>query len=410
MVDAGRQVTNYDYDADGNRTEIVSPGAASHPGGAETRRKTTTEYDGRGLPWRTTTSSADDQDKSITLQEYDANGNMVRSVNPSGVNSDGLPKVAFYGTIARTPDAAWHDDARDDDQDNQLTAIRFPWSREVSEGHPAVEDPQGPEDAEEHADDRRLVQRFRRGGPNNLLRRVSSVAAPHEADDELAPRTSYTYFENGWPETQSEERDRDPALSTSVEDIAVSFDYDEEGNQTEWRTRHAGQTADGRRVVRSFNDDGTLFERVAIKPLAGGDGDTRRTYRYTYNANRSLKGIFDYGDKTRAHDTDPVPDVGDNPRETRITRDAAEREHAVNERWAAGRDTMFEYDDNGNVKDRWTDGSYSSSGNIEAYGGPDAKITSPPARSRAFDTVDRISPTRRTHSGLPRPPGGRRAT
>jgi RHS repeat-associated protein len=372
MTDGDGQVTAYGYDADGNRDSVVAPGSASHSGGDEVRRKTTIDYDGRGLPWRTTTSSEGGADKRIVLDEYDPNGNLRRTVNPTGVNGAGLPKAPDQtasggGSDTDLADATWHATVRDYDVDDQLTAVRLPWSKKAADPGSAVDDPQGPGDGELHGDSRRLVQRFRRDGSgSNPLKRITSIVSPHEADDDNAPRTSYTYYDNGWPKTQSEEKVMDATTSAPVTERQVSFDYDNEGNQTSWVTANFGTSPSGRRVERTFNDDRTLKSRVAIKPQREGHGETRRTYKYGYNANRSLTGIFDYGDQV-----DPQSPLG-TPRATNVQRDDAERERVVNEAWSGGKDTFFDYDANGNVKVRKTDGVYEGS---DTYSGDDAKTT-----------------------------------
>jgi RHS repeat-associated protein len=386
-TDGDGNATDFEYDADGNRTQVLAPGSESHEGGEVLRRRTDIDYDGRGLPWRTSTSGPDGQDRRTTINEYDPNGNLRRTVNPSGTHPGGLPKVADATATGNDPEAdlaraTWHATVRDYDADDQLTAVRFPWSKKAADPDDGVDDPQDPSDAEAYGDERHLVQRFRRdGGASNPLSRVRSIVSPHETEDDNAPRISYTYFDNGWPKSQSEEKVMDANTSTPVKEREVTFDYDQEGNQTLWVTENFPERATGRRVQRTFNDDGTLLKRVAVKPHPGGNGETRRTYRYGYNANRSLTGIFDYGDvEVPENGEEPAPGA---PRATNILRDDAEREHVVNEAWGGGRDTLFEYDDNGNVRLRRVDGAYSSSAGVEDYSGDDAKST-----TFTYDSLD----------------------
>ncbi|HEX8122223.1 MAG TPA: RHS repeat-associated core domain-containing protein [Solirubrobacteraceae bacterium] len=390
---------SYGYDADGNLEDVSAPGAASHDGGGIIERRTHIANDGRGMPWRVTTSGPDGQDARTVVYEHDPNGNLRRVVNPSGVGADGNPLVrdrtaSGGGTETDLANASWHATVRDYDHHDQLTAVRLPWSTPSDADHPAVDHPTGPADPEAHGDGRRLIQRFRRDDTEdapNPLHRVRTVVSPHEADSDLAPRTSYRYFANGWVRGQSERRDAAATTSEPVSGLEVTYDYDAEGRQTKWTTRHADpandapDTPDGRRVERTFNDDGTLFERTAIKPLPKREdgraaGDTRRTYRYAYNESRSLIGVADYGERQRDLASDSVPPLGSS-KILKIERDDAEREHVVDETWEGGLDTVFDYDRDGNVTERQTDGVWSSG---DTYRGDDAKTT-----AFSYDSLDR---------------------
>lgn len=377
----GDRVTQYGYDPDGNRTSVSSPGSASAIGGAVTRRLQTTDYDGRGLPWRESTSTAGGDDKRTTLKEYDQNGNLSRIVNPKGVNGAGLPKVA-NGPTTTLADATWHATVRQYDFDDQLTAVWQPWSKPVPSGSSGVSDPQGPNDAEDGGDARRFVQEFQR--TEDPLQRVRSIVAPHETSEPAVPKTSYTYFSNGWTQTQSDEKLVPRDGTAPVRTTLVSYDYDKTGNQTLWRTESAGQSANGRLIRRSFNEDGTLRQRVASKSQAGGDGETRLQYDYFYNSNRSLTRVDDFDAQLRERDADPLTPLG-RARTTSITRDAAERQTVVNETWPTGRDTTFTYDPNGNVTTRKTDGAYGAG----AYSGSEAKVT-----TFSYDPLDRETSNR----------------
>src|SRR3954452_4134280 len=65
-------------------------------------------------------------------------------------------------------------------------------------------------------------------------------------------------------------------------------------------------------------------------------------------------------------------------RTTAITGEPAERQTLVNETWASGKDTAFDYDPNGNVKVRRTDGTNGANG---YQGGKTATFT--------YDALDR---------------------
>lgn len=360
------------YDAEGNVTSATSGGAAASDGGSAERRRTQTAYDGRGLPWRETTGTAGGEDRRTTIREYDANGNLRRVVSGKGVRDHTAPKV--LGTSATsTTNLTWHATLREYDGDDQLEAVRLPWSKPSGAGSPAVDDPQGPTDAEAGGDDRRFVQRFQRAAEGNPLKRVTSIVSPPaEPDDTKAARTSYTYWENGWVRTQSDEKVVLRSRTEPVGTVNVSYDYDREGNQIEWRTQEARESPDGRLVKRSFHDDGTLMRRVAYKTKEGTNDQTRRTYDYFYNANRSLVRIDDF---------DSTAGPQGRARSTTITRDDAEREKVVNEAWDGGKDTVFEYDRNGNVTTRKTDGKYVDA---STYTGDERKTT-----TFEYDPLDR---------------------
>jgi RHS repeat-associated protein len=382
----------YAYDADGNQTCVESPGAAPAPGQDAVRRQKLTDYDGRGLPWRETTSASTDDcqtpgaDARTELSEFDANGNLRRIVAGEGVGGDRLPEVPHNPTTSLA-DATWHATVRDYDADDQLTDVHLPWStRAASEGD-AVDDPDAPGDPEFGGDERRLTQRFVRAG--DPLGRVTSIVSPHETTDETAPRTSYEYFANGWVREQSEQKSTNADGNARIETANVLYEYDETGNQTRWLTQSMlrgddspdDESPDGRDIRRTFNDDGTLRVRVGIRPTSDGD-QTRRRHEYFYNRNRSLIR-FDDRDSILYEDGHPVPDIGPPDRTTTIQRDFAERETIVDEH-DAGRDTTFEYDGDGNVTRRQTDGQYVETSSGATYEGDERKTT-----TFTYDALDR---------------------
>lgn len=114
--------------------------------------------------------------------------------------------------------------------------------------------------------------------------------------------------------------------------------------------------------------------------IEGGQADelTARRYAYFYNPNRSL---------TQMQDNDPARPEGDRDRFTNISRDPAERELVVNETWPKGKDTVFSYDDAGNVATRKTDGAHNAASGD--YG--DAPNSTDKAKSTSFsyDRLDR---------------------
>jgi RHS repeat-associated protein len=361
----GQGFVEYEYDEEGNRTATESPGAAESSTGSAQRRKRTTAYDGRGLAWRQTTSTASGADKHSHVYEHDANGNLRRTVNPKGVNADGDPKV--LDTPGEAANVAWHAYVREYDEDDQLTKVHLAWSKP---GSSTTHDPEGPATGEAGGDDRKFVHLFQRPTTNNPMRRVLSVVSPHEEGATVAPRTSYSYFANGWIQSVSEEKLVRPTSTAPVKTANVTYDFDATGNQTSWLTESADSSPTGREVKRFFYDNGTLKRREAIKPQADDEDETVRTYDYFYNENRSLVKIVDFDARVRERDQNTGP-TG-RTRTTDIERDVAERETVVEETWSGGRDSAFAYDANGNVTTRKTDGEYVDE---DTYTGDDRKTS-----------------------------------
>ena len=390
----------YGYDADGNQTAIEMPGSADGPDENPVRRLKLTDHDGRGMPWRQTSSevpAANGQagdgpatepgaDPRTTLREYDANGNVRRIVAGQGVEPEDREAEVADNPNTTIADATWHATVREYDDDDQLTAVNLPWSREAATEGAGVNDPDGPEDPEFGGDERRFRQVFERDPADDPLRRVTGILEPHEAGDNTVARTDYEYFATGWIESQSEQKVVDPDDPTPEPSANVTYAYDEAGNQTRWTTQSAlgDQNPDGRDIQRTFNDDDTLRSRVGIRPQTNGQGDIRRRHEYFYNRNRSLIRFDDRDSIRRAEGVHP--DFGPPDEITRIERDLAERETAVNEE--GGRDTTFAYDANGNVERRQTDGHIVAGENNgpDTYGGDERKTT-----TFEFDALDRES-------------------
>ena len=343
------------YDADDNLTQLTSPGARRSPAADVAPQVTETIYDGRGLPWKTSRGTGGDRLRSVV--EYDAGGNLRRSVRPRGVDqATGVPLTADSGadTHANLVAASKNATVSRYDEHDLLVSQRVPWND----------------------DDTRIFRReFQRtdSDPNtdDRLRRIRSILSPHEVTDEgqladeKVARTSYRYFAGGWIEAVSDEKLVDPASNQRLESRLIEFDYDKRGAQTEWRSKHAGESAAGRHIVRTFWPSGAMRSRTAKKTTDPDEPATRRRYEYGYNANRSLVQLRDENKN----------------RTTVIARDAVERQAAVNETWAAGKDTVQTFDLAGNVLTRKTDGKLQTDG---TFTGTDAKTT-----TFAYDSLDR---------------------
>lgn len=341
--------TSYSYDDDGNPTKSIGPGAAMLPGGADVTRESSTVYDGRGLPWKVGVGK--DAELRTTLFEYDANGNLRRTVKPRGVNASGDAVTGDDGADAAGTDLsalAKNATVQQFDEHDLLVRRYLPWDdddtrkfRQELVRDPAPEEP-------------------------NPLRRVSSLLSPHVLNDETVARTSYTYFANGWFKSVSDQKITDPVSNKAIESRLVDYDYDRRGAQTEWRSKNAGETAAGRHIKRTFWSSGALRSRLA-KKTSDADTTTSRRYEYYYDENGSLSNFVDV----------------DKARRTKISHDAADRQSLVNEVWSTGKDTVFDYDANGNAITRRTDGTIGG-GADGGYGGDDAKVT-----AFTYDSLDR---------------------
>jgi RHS repeat-associated protein len=300
-VAGGARETRFEYDLDGNPTTITAPGSRRTDGGALEPQVTRRVYDARGLVWTQTTGTGNFERTVAT--EFDGNGNLRRLVNPAGVDrGTEQPRNADPGTTP-TADSAWteHSTVFTYDRDDLLASTYLPWGRKDSA------------DGERW---RQHVTRDERG-------RIRVIDAPHQLGQPSRKTTSYTHYENGWIRT-SEDSGPNPHR--------LLYDYDRRGNQVLWSSE-----GKSRQVHRSFFPNGQLRERIAEKP-----DEANRSYTYDYNLNRSLTRITDH-QKNRV---------------TEFEYDALERQTRANETWGAGRDTKLDYDANGNVSVRRTDGRF----------------------------------------------------
>jgi RHS repeat-associated protein len=353
IIDPLGNTTTIGYDADGNQTRIEAPGARTQldsDNGNETH-VTTQVFDGRDLLWKQITAGAVAQRSGsqldsnpgtrTTITEYDPNGNLRRTVNPSGV-SNGLPDVVDTGSNAVGPasDAAQNATVRTYTNDDLLKNVYMPWCNENDTAHPercAEVD----EDGDPTASGTQAPHKYVQGFSRNALGRIASIRSAHETDAETVPTTCYTYDRNGWIATSSEEPLNDPTGNGPIcagNKDKVAYTYDRQGNQTAWQFQDSAGADRGRTVQRTFQPNGLMSGRTAWESTAGGTGP-KRQYTYAYDANGSLTQMVDVNQS----------------RTTNIKRDPAEREQTINEQWATGRDTSFTYDHSGNVTERWTD-------------------------------------------------------
>jgi len=297
--------TQMSYDPHGNLTRLVEPGARETAGSEVAPHVTETTYDGRDLPWATTTGTGDAERTTVT--EYDPNGNLRRVVNPAGVGTNRLPLESGATLAGGTENATVHEYSPDD----LPTAIYLPWDGESE-------------------------KRYKTSYGRDTRGRIEKIRFAHEVDQSATDRVAYTHYDTGWIRTST-----DPAAG-QVPEKRVEYFYDDQGNQTQWS---ALGPDDGRDIKRLFNPNGTLARRQAEGAGQACEQSLDqnpycRTYDHFYNANRSLIG---YEDRDRG-------------RSTTIYRDGAERERVVDEEF--GRDTLLCYDAASNTTDRYVDGTW----------------------------------------------------
>jgi RHS repeat-associated protein len=348
--------TTFGYDANGNQTEVVSPGAEDRNGNVYPQ-VTRQLFDGRDLPWKTTVAAGSPYERT-SVTEYDANGNLRRTVNPRGVSSSGLPLTTdgdpqgrqFAGeSTGAASEAAKHATVGEYSADNLLRFSHQPWADEnpLPDG---VADANGVNQRDRNAD--RWLQRF----DYNPRGWVDSITTSFDGTG-LAGRTTYGYNDAGWVTSATDPVLDDPDTGRRVPERAIVYDYDKRGLQTVWRTAgfNDSQAPDSKRrkVAQDYFPSGLLAKRTGIVPDAS-DPDSGLTYRsssYFYNPNRSLVRMID--EKYAFNEYGPAY------RTTRIVRDDAEREVAVDELWRTGRDTTYTYEaGEGLLTKRCTDGEY----------------------------------------------------
>jgi RHS repeat-associated protein len=329
-IDPRGEETLRDYDRNGNLVRLDEPGSRPAAGEDYRRQVTRWTYEGRDLVWTMTKGPL------TRAWEYDGGGNLRRSIEPTGINSDtGLPREPDNAPILSDPTdagdrqnedlrlATKYASLREYSADNVLTSIHLAWGdADLDEG------------GQTSAQDQR---RFRQDFVLNTRGWAESIDSPYEWTlTERPARTSYQYFDTGWIERATEPVFVRPGSEERVGGHMVSYEYYKTGDQRIWR---AGREDDPRREMRRVvAPNGTLTERVAEKT---GDPSPRR-YTYDYDANRNMTEMVD------------VRSGGD--RVTWLRYDPNDRLLTVDERWENGKDTEFDYDEDGHIAQRRTDG------------------------------------------------------
>ncbi len=336
--------TFHEYDANGNRVRTEAPGARPAAGGDPNTLITRRTFDGRDLPWATTNGTG--TTASATVREYDPNGNLRRVVNPEGVAADGLPRTGG-GTSMGAPqsDAGIDANVFVTNDDGLLTAQWLP---------------------QDSAGAAHYRQQYERGERGQLL----WIEAPHTLDADRTVRLSYTYFRNFWIEKSTDEHWIKPTNETRTRDFAFEYSYDRRGSQIgSGLIKPEESDAELRLTERQYYPSGALKRRIGRRTPSD---TTPRSYTYGYDSDRQLR-------QTR--------DVQRN-RNWNMRYDEAGRLETVNEAWAEGKDTRFDYNRDGDVIKRWTDGRISGT---DYVGGKAAEFS--------FDSLGRETVMRVQRSG-----------
>jgi RHS repeat-associated protein len=395
------RTTTFAHDPNGNQTEIVEPGATDR-NGDEYPSITRQVFDGRDLPWKTTVAAGTPYART-SVTEYDANGNLRRTVNPKGVGASGVPAVsdldpqgqAFGGASPSqaASDAAKHATVGDYDRDNLLRFSHQPWASETPAGI-ALKDGKDDNGVDQlDRNDDRWLQRF----DYNPRGWTESITTSYRGSTNEAGRTTYAYNDAGWVTSATDPDLSDPDTGRRVPERAIVYGYDKRGLQTVWRT--AGFNSDTqetqskrRKVAQEYFPSGLLAVRTGSVPdLSDPElGLTSRTSNYFYNENRSLVRMVD--ERYTGNEFGPAS------RTTQIVRDDAEREVAVDELWRTGRDTTYTYElGEGLLTKRCTDGEYvptSEPGDCDMQGGKRTAFSYDELDQELSMTVTGDGPTR----------------
>lgn len=328
-----QRITLRAFNRDGLLVRVTAPGARSVPGGPIEPEVTAMTYDGRGLPWATTTGTG------ARVTEFDNNGNLRRTVNPAGV-SEASGRVVDPdpgGTVTPTSVATKNATVREYLPNDLLERVHMPWGAA-------------------NADDQR---RFTQDLTYDSRGRVTTISAVHATGAPTLDQT-YTYWDSGWIKTSRDAEIRSGGACAYCQ--TVSYEYDKRGHQTKWISDPGVDAAPGRAMVRTYWPSGQLKTRTAAKlrpraaaaPPGSVQIDTSRSYRYDYDPNGNLTRLTD------PQFTDPAMGAREDPQlrfnyeydvENRMVR---ANDVVLGESDQRGRDSTMAYDVNDNLVVRRT--------------------------------------------------------
>ena len=377
VKDGLNNTTSYTYDHDANQLTQTAPGSPKTPGGADILRVTNSTYDGRDLLWANSTDDGLGTSTSArtTVTEYDANGNLRRTVNAKGVGATGLPTTSDDGESAVTPGSTANLNAtvREYDANGLLTNVDQPKGANAPTGN----------------DDHLFRTDF--GYTNAGF--ITSVSLPYDATvipAETPLTTTYVHYENGWIRSASDPSHvpaappgTPPGTPPTATVQTLAYAYDHRGHQTSW-TRDAKPTDStppsepSRTIARTFATDGVLLTRSANK-----GGAAERAYSYAHDADGRLL-------QTK---TEIDPGLGRAGKLETFTYDDADRLLTAKDPFRST-DTALTYNSEGLVWTRKTDGNLSGT---TYTGGKTATFTYDALdRQQQIDVVPSDGPNRTT--------------
>ena len=382
------RTTTYTYDGDGNLTQVTAPGAQGSSSASSTPSQITSyTYNGRDLPWTISTGT---KTARTTVTEYDPNGNLIRSVNASGVDpSTKLPYYAYGGdysagqTTATDPSSKANIDAtiRVYYASDTLRTVYLPWGCAI----PANDSSSRQCDPSQIQDTRRWREDF--SPTTDGLQRLASISEAYNwtANSSTPFQNSYQYFANGWIKQST-------APNSGV---TSTYDYDANGDQTSWTTT-GGPNATTRTVVRGYWADGKVCARAKAA--------NANTLLDCTSSPSSTSGIDHYyytPTEQRSEVTGQCTD-GQSTLDAKLSYDLADRLTAV---YGAGpnatagcgtngpqKDTTYAYNLDGKVVTRKSDGTYDPTTGA-FVGGETASF--------GYDTLDRETSMNVSASGQP---------
>jgi RHS repeat-associated protein len=376
--DADGNPTTYSYDQNGELTQVSAPGAAKTSGTNPVAQITDYTYNGRGLRWTVTTgagsatSGANDGQNNArtTVYETDGDGNVIRTVNPAGVQTSsdgttGTPFNSYAGNYNTTPSSSQSDPDQTNaaanlnatinvyGTSNQLRATYLPWGCNLG-SNPAQQSctpsaPSGQWSSTQNDDTRRWVELYTHDGLGNLSS-TSQVYDWTTTSHQTSSDTLYSYYANGWLQSQTNPPTGPTSQGQAQDQVSTTYSYDPSGDQTSSKVTGQANSSVSRSTTRNYWPDGQPEELKGSGTDSSGNSDSF-DYTYGYRPTGELTG-FDgtgtfSGSTVTQNDTVCYDPAG------RLTMDTQQvgSESPIS--------TGQTYDADGNVWTRETGGSYS---------------------------------------------------
>ncbi|MCW2985301.1 MAG: hypothetical protein JWR63_2871 [Conexibacter sp.] len=358
IVGGVRNTSTYTYFQDGTMASRTDPGGASTDGGSDVARLTSYDYDGRGLRNRTTQGHAASGGFSTagtgprtTLTEYDANSNLRRVVDPSGVTMSGTgasqswaptnPDVIGDNLTSTTSTDAVHATVYDyTDRANSYSAGESGEPTAIYEPRSGTSDSVYAEKVDYDPLDR-----------TRTIWTVDNV----NAGSPFSIHSSYDRLLNGWISGS-----QDFATAT-VQINSNTYNYDQAGSQLSWKLDPDVTTTANKisSIGREYWPNGEMKTRTGSALVGTTTVGTPRSYSYWYDPNESLVGVHD-----PAHSRMTYTDRDGAGRASSVVQrygTGSSDENAGTLTWQRGRDSAFSYDHDGNVTLRRVNGTLNRS-------------------------------------------------